>query len=246
MNKLALFALAVATSLTSIAQIADVSSPEPLLRGVESRMYYPVLSVDGHKLMFSDADYSNLRIYDFDDNVTTKVQATPQQSSNASFSEKGQLLLDKKSKAKVTAEVEGSQLIITVGTKRTVCSPVECFAGYCWPSVSPDGKKVMFVAAGKGIVITDVEGNVLSRPGSKRLEAPVWYGNNHIVAMNTTDDCHQLSSSQIVMLTADGTAQQELTKPESMSMFPAASAQAGRIVYNTIDGRLYQLEVKLK
>ena len=123
-------------------------------------------------------------------------------------------------------------------------SIVHGYAGYCWPSLSPDGTKVMFVAAGKGIYITDLKGCILSQPG--KYEAPVWYGNNHIVAMNAKDDGHQYMSSQIVLLSADGKQVQDLTKPESMSMNPAAAISANRVVYNTIDGRLYEMTVTLK
>ena len=102
----------------------------------------------------------------------------------------------------------------------------------------------MFFAAGFGIVITDLNGNILSTPGN--FEAPVWYGNDHIVAMNATNDGHNYRSSQIVLLSADGTQFQALTKPESMTMNPTASFDAGKIVYATIDGRLYQMNIKLK
>jgi hypothetical protein len=74
----------------------------------------------------------------------------------------------------------------------------------------------------------------------------VWFGDNHIVAMNATNDGHNYRSSQIVLMSVDGSQFQELTKPESMTMNPTASFVAGKIVYATIDGRLYQMNLKLK
>ena len=50
----------------------------------------------------------------------------------------------------------------------------------------------------------------------------------------------------ILLLSVDGSQKQELTKPESMTMNPTASFEAGKIVYATIDGRLYQMNLKLK
>jgi hypothetical protein len=47
-------------------------------------------------------------------------------------------------------------------------------------------------------------------------------------------------------MTVDGSKIQELTRPESMAMNPTASIAAGKIVYNTIDGRLYQMNITLK
>lgn len=215
-----------------IADIAQISAPQPLLAGVQSNMYNPTLSKDGNQLMFSHTDYSNLRIYNFTDNVTTPVAATRTQAF-ARATDTGA----------ISVRCQGSTLVLTHnGTERRL-HPVECRAGYCWASLSPNGKKIVFLAAGVGLVICDLQGNVLSRPGN--FEAPVWYGDDHLVVQNTTDDGHQIHSSQIVLLKADGSALQPLTKPESMSMSPTASFDAGRIVYSTIDGRLYLLNVKL-
>lgn len=236
MKKIFILAASMLAGLSAWSQIAEVSPATPLLRGVESSVYYPELSSDGSKIFFTDADYKNPRVYDYTDNVTIRIDAPNVARTRASL----------QGNSKVTASVEGSVLNICVDGVTRSFTPVESFAGYCWPSVSPDGKKVMFVAAGKGIVVTDLQGNIISRPGTIRMEAPVWFGNNHIVAMNATDDGHQISSSQIVLITLDGSQTQALTRPESMSMFPSASEIASKVVYNTIDGRLYQLIVKLK
>ncbi|MDE6207414.1 MAG: hypothetical protein K2M55_06355 [Muribaculaceae bacterium] len=147
-----------------------------------------------------------------------------------------------KSAAKAV-RTEGSTLYITTNGVERAYSPVASEAGYLWESFSPDGQKVMFFAAGKGIVITDLNGNVLATPGN--FENPQWYGNDYIVAQNSTDDGHQYSSSQIVLVSLDGKQRQDLTTPESMTMNPAASVAAQKVVYNTIDGRMYQMTVKL-
>lgn len=220
------------------AQLAYVSAPRALLNGVQSGMYNPVLSADGTMLMFSQDDYSDLRVYDFKDNVTEKVSATRRQAFRAHFT--GEAV----SFDTPQVRCEGSVIYISVRGVEKGYTPVECSAGYCWPSVSPDGTKVVFLAAGKGLVICDLKGNVLSQPGN--YEAPVWFGNDHLVVQNATDDGHQIQSSQILLLTADGSATQALTRPESMSMSPAAAIAADRVVYSTIDGRLYELTVKLR
>ena len=236
MKKIFILAASMLAGLSAWSQIAEVSPATPLLRGVESSVYYPELSSDGSKIFFTDADYKNPRVYDYTDNVTMSIAPSAIARTKASLH----------GITKVSASVEGSVLNICVDGVSRSYSPVESYAGYCWPSVSPDGKKVMFVAAGKGIVVTDLQGNIISRPGTSRMEAPVWFGDNHIVAMNATDDGHQISSSQIVLMTLDGSQTQALTRPETMSMFPSACGTASKVVYNTIDGRLYQLIVKLK
>lgn len=239
MKKILLAAITLAGALIAQAQIADVGVPQPLLKGVESDMYNPVLSADGSKLLFSDIDYSNLRVYDFNDNVTEKVPA------------RGYSIYNHFAKVKVAVNTggavrtEGSKLIITDsnGVEKSF-TPIECTAGYCWASLSPDGKKVVFLAAGKGLVVTDLNGNILAQPGN--YESPAWFGNDHLLVQHATDDGHQLRSSQILLINLDGSAVQPLTKPESMTMTPTGSAEAGKVVFSTIDGRLYQQTVKLK
>lgn len=241
-KKLLLSALAFTACAWAQAQIAEVSAPRPLLKGTQSEMYYPVLSADGTQLMFSNADYSNLRVYDYASGATQAVSATRPEAFRARFI--GDKVATAQPAAGTAVSVKGSKLVITANGVSNEYTPVECYAGYCWPSLSPDGTKVMFVAAGKGIYITDLKGNILSHPG--KYEAPVWFGNDYIVVMNAKDDGHQYMSSQILLLSADGTQTQALTKPESMSMNPAAAINANRVVYNTIDGRLYEMTVTLK
>ncbi len=222
-------------SIEANAQIAEVSKPRRLLAGVESEMYYPVMNSDGSQVSFTTVNNKGLRVYDFNDNVTRKLSDAPGA---------GRTMNAFKSDMKVSARTAGSELFITVNGVEKSYSPIESYAGYLWASVSPDQSKVMFFAAGKGIVITDLEGNVLLRPG--KFEAPVWYSDDVIVAMDAKDDGHQFKSSRIVMVRADGSEVQPLTRPESMSMYPAASIKAGKIVYNTIDGLLFEMDVKLK
>ena len=136
---------------------------------------------------------------------------------------------------------EGSRLHVIVNGEERVFSPVDSWAGYLWASLSPDGKKVAFFAAGKGIVVIDLRGQMLAMLG--KYEMPCWYNNDYLVAQNAKDDGHQFTSSQIMLLKADGTWQAELTKPVSMAMQPTCGG--GKIVYTTIDGLLYEMKINI-
>ena len=139
------------------------------------------------------------------------------------------------------AWTEGSRVHVTVGGQERVFSPVDSWAGYLWASLSPDGKRVAFFAAGKGIVIIDLRGQMLAMLGN--YEMPCWYNNDYLVAQNAKDDGHQFTSSQILLLKADGTWQAELTKPASMSMQPTCGGST--IVYTTVDGLLYAMKINI-
>ena len=139
------------------------------------------------------------------------------------------------------AWTEGSRVHVIVGGEERVFAPVDSWAGYLWASLSPDGKRVAFFAAGKGIVIIDLRGQMLAMLGN--YEMPCWYHNDYLVAQNAKDDGHQFISSQILLLKADGTFKAELTKPASMTMQPTCGG--GRIVYTTIDGLLYEITINI-
>ena len=139
------------------------------------------------------------------------------------------------------AWTEGSRVHVTVNGEERVFCPVDSWAGYLWASLSPDGKRVAFFAAGKGIVVIDLRGQMLAMLGN--YEMPCWYNNDYLVAQNAKDDGHQFTSSQLLLLKADGTWQAELTKPASMAMQPTCGG--GRIVYTTIDGLLYEMKINI-
>lgn len=239
MKKSILSIAAIFAAVTLNAQMATVSTPQPILKGVESDLFHPVLSQDGSQLLFSNADYSNLRTYDFASGAVSKQTSADKDQALVAHFDNNKLSLDKPTQVRT----EGSTLYVTVKGKEKSFSPVDCYAGYLWESLSPDGQKIMFVAAGKGVFITDLNGQILANPG--KYEAPVWFGNDHIIVQKTTDDGHQFSSSQILLLNLDGTESQAITRPESMTFSPTASFEAGKLVYTTIDGRLYQVNITL-
>lgn len=121
--------------------------------------------------------------------------------------------------------------------------PVDC-AGYVWASLSPDGQRLMFLAAGKGLYITDLAGNVLKV--LPQYCEPVWISDDVIAAAVTTDDGHQFSSSQIILVRADGSETQAVTAPDSFTFTPNVAADGSALVYNTIDGIYYQVSLTLK
>ena len=139
------------------------------------------------------------------------------------------------------AWTEGSRVHVIVDGDERVFSPVDSWAGYLWASLSPDGRRVAFFAAGKGIVVIDLRGQMLAMLGN--YELPCWYNNDYLVAQNAKDDGHQFTSSQLLLLKADGTWKTELTKPTSMTMQPTCGG--GKIVYTTIDGLLYEMKIAI-
>ena len=114
---------------------------------------------------------------------------------------------------------------------------------YLWTSLSPDGNKIATYAIGKGVVVLDLNGNILAELGN--FDAPVWYGNDFVAAMKATDDGHQYTSSKIVLLNRNTKQVHDLTSPDEMGMNPSVSTETGKIVYNTLDGKIFMLELSI-
>ena len=283
MKKILLSLATVCCAFAMNAQSITVGKPVQLMKGVESSAFYPVLSQDGSKMLFTSGDYTGLKVYSFEDGTVQKISDARFAGYEAKFAENGKVLYTVRNKAigqknntvyscdlstmksqakfsnkilknarhsaamneSVSVYTDLSEVVVCKNGKEYRYSPVESQAGYMWSSLSPDKTKVLFFAAGKGIVVMDLNGKVLNMLGN--YEAPVWFGNDYVVAQNAKDDGHNYLSSQIMLIKADGSLKKELTKPMSMSMFPAASlSSVGKVAYSTIDGRMFIMDVTIK
>jgi len=114
---------------------------------------------------------------------------------------------------------------------------------YIWVSLSPASKKILFTAAGKGTYICDLNGKILASLGS--VNAPVWFNDNFVVAMEDKDDGHRVVSSKIVMISVAKKTKTDISLPTKIAMYPTASGKANRIAYHTENGEIEVVDVKL-
>lgn len=142
---------------------------------------------------------------------------------------------------------EDLKLVVYNNGKRTVVDPFstpDYDAQYCWSSVSPDGTKLLFVS-GNNAFVTDLNGNNAVDLGP--LHAPKWRGNDYVVAMLDDDDGYFYTSSEIVIIGADGKNMQQLTTTsKEIKMFPSVSNAGDKIAYHTIEGNIYVMTIKQK
>ena len=107
----------------------------------------------------------------------------------------------------------------------------------------PSSKKILFTAAGKGTFICDLNGKILHSLGS--INAPVWFNNDYVVAMEDKDDGHRVISSKIVLISVAKKTKTEISTPDKIAMYPTAWGKANRIAYHTESGDIEVVEVKL-
>lgn len=134
--------------------------------------------------------------------------------------------------------INKGQLMITINGKTRKLSPNGDQFSYMWPSLSPDGSKVLYYVAAHGAYVCDLDGSNARKVG--KMRAPVWYDDNTIVGMMDLDDGEFIYASTIVAATLDGTTQ-TLTGDETIAMYPHATD--GKIVFSTPTGEAYIINV---
>ena len=142
----------------------------------------------------------------------------------------------------VVPSIKDGQLYITEKGKTRLLSPAGTNVNYLWPSVSPDGKKLLYYVMDQGqAYVSNSDGTNPVSLGI--LRAPKWMGNDWVVGMVDYDNGEVVTSSEIVGVAADGTQRTVLTDDSVIALYPSASADASKIVYTTNDGKVFLMKI---
>ena len=114
---------------------------------------------------------------------------------------------------------------------------------YICASLSPSKDRILFRSI-KGTAICDLNGKELVNLGTE-INAPVWFGNDYVIGMDSEHDGYFNTSSAIVIASTDGNVLQYLTDPATMGVFPNGDVASGRIVYNTDMGDIRMIQLNL-
>lgn len=297
MMRKVLFALALGFSMSSMAQVLEVTSIDKV--NLPERAAVAAISPQGDYLLLTSATNQGLIKYDLTTNESRVLSTANSAGHNVKISPDGQTVVYRESTfnnkhlrqsslksvnlttgatqelVKPTRDLQGysvdatsaaavnkgkysskaigaakaqkvpvlsinkGQLMITINGKTRQLSPNGTQFSYMWPSLSPDGTKVLFYQAAHGAYVCDLDGSNVRKVGQMR--APVWYDNNTIVGMMDKDDGEFIYASTIVAATLDG-ATQVLTDDATIAMYPHASA--GKIAFSTPAGEAYIINVK--
>lgn len=111
---------------------------------------------------------------------------------------------------------------------------------YLWPSLSPDGTRIVAFGVGTGSFVYDLNGGNVTVLDMVR--APKWLDNNTIVAMDDHDNGVQTVKSTIMAYTADGSAKAALTDDSVVAVFPTVAS--GKVAFTTPEGEMYIINLK--
>lgn len=143
-------------------------------------------------------------------------------------------------KSGVVLSISNRQLMISRNGKTRNLSPNGKDKSYLWPSLSPDGTKILYYVGAEGAFVCNLDGSNVKSLGMMR--APQWWDDATVVGMYDQDDGEFVYASRIVATNLKGD-KQSLTPDSLIAMYPKVSAQAGKIAFSTPDGKAYIINV---
>jgi len=140
--------------------------------------------------------------------------------------------------------IEDLQLMVTVDGVTTNISPngTDEDTRYIWPSLSPDGQRILYYVSGVGAYVCNLEGKEVQFIAHD-CRAPQWYDNETIIGMNDRDDSEMILSSSIMAYSLNGEVQ-ELTDPKQILMYPKCCAARGLIACSAANGEVFVIKIE--
>lgn len=136
--------------------------------------------------------------------------------------------------------IHRGDLVLTVGNKTTVLNP-QGKGSYLWPSISPDGTKIVYYKSQSGCYVCNLDGSGVVNLGY--IHAPKWFGNDMIIGMQDFDNGSNVTESTVIATDLKGQTQ-TLTDKSRIAMYPSGSADAGKIVFTDTDGHVFLMTVE--
>lgn len=112
---------------------------------------------------------------------------------------------------------------------------------YLWPSLSPDGKRIVYWLVGQGCFVCNIDGSEAKHLGGMR--AAVWAGNDAVIGMYDRDDGVTITESRLVAKDLRSDSEQLLTPEGMIALFPAATPS--RVAFVDLEGTLHYFDFKI-
>lgn len=140
--------------------------------------------------------------------------------------------------------IENTKLVYYSGGVKKVLAPLGDEEHYIWPSLSPDGKKILFTVTGKGTFITDLNGKILVDLGTARY--PRWSPDGKwISCMVDKDNGVVITSSELFVVSADGKRRYQLTDTkDEIEMYAEWANTTSSLVYHSDAGQIFIMKLK--
>lgn len=142
-----------------------------------------------------------------------------------------------------SAKVSNSKNIIEIKDKNpNILKPVD--GEYLFVEWTPDNTKAAISVLGKGIFVYDSKTGAVYDFGIG--EYPSWINNEQLALMVVKDDGYEIKDSDINCYNYDGKFLADLTYDfEKSALYPSASRD-GKIVFQSLDGKIYKMQIEIQ
>lgn len=215
----------------------DIATGElSVITDAEGAGFNVQVSRDGKEVVFRErfTDENNLRynnIMSANFSTNKKEMVAKKQTNNEKMVIPGSNIVLHNTECMMYIEKNG---------KRIKVAPQGNEVNYIWASLSPNKTKILYYVSEMGCYVCNIDGTNSQFIGWD-CRAPQWYNNEIIISMNDQDDGHFTTKSAILAYTLDGKVQ-VLTSPDMVAMYPFAAE--GKVVFSTLQGKTYLLNVK--
>jgi Tol biopolymer transport system component len=226
--------------------------------------FQPCFSPDGSKIYFRTDEYVSMKRYsslsEFDVRTgTTEIIENKTREITTPVIAGNQLiyLVEGKQKGKVVGSANIKSIATNVYIILENLIPVLYINGigkqitpngegnYIWVSLSPDKTRILYNFGGRGTFVSSLDGKIIADLG--RFQAPQWLNDQIIVGMNDHDDGYRVLSSDIICYSLSTKQLTNLTSTsDNIEMYPMPFADGNRIVYQTIKGELFIMDLSIK
>lgn len=201
--------------------------------------YNANISADGQTVVYRETSFDANRMRQQALKSHNFISGKKQQVLNSTRSSRKLAINGNLIAARPTCSIEDRQLMLTIGGTTTQLSPCGTNKSYIWPSISPNGQKVLFYVCGEGAYVCNLNGSGLQYLGHN-LRAPKWYNDNVVIGMNDKDNGEIVISSQIIAVNLSGASQ--VLSTGINAMYPYACN--GKIVCSGLNGETYLISVR--
>lgn len=240
-------------------QKIDLSNGEQTTIVEGQGLYNLALSPDGNTVAFTRPTFNDqhLRFNSVEaadmttGNVQTVVKASRDLSSGLTVTNEGVSAVNKgrqsvkglkgKAKSAPVVAINYGHLTLTVDGRTTILDP-QGKGSYLWPSISPDGTKIVYWLVYRGCFVCDLDGSNPRQMGG--IRAAVWAGNDAVIGVESVEgENMEPIASSLVAVDINTNERQTLTDETVLAEYPSVNADATRVAFADIDGQLYILDI---
>lgn len=250
----------VLVTADGIARV-DVATGESKVVVPGTNFYQLSMDADANNVVYVQSvfknkmRYSTLNSADLATGKTTQI-VKPSRNLNSGFAVSGETVNAVNNGKRVQKRLDGSKAVaapvasinyghldITDVNGNTVSIDPQGRGSYLWPSVSPDGTRVLYWMVGAGCFTCNLDGSDVKSLGA--LRAAVWAGNDAVIGMDEREGQNQVVTESYIVAADLATGERQyLTDNSLVAGFPVVSKDGSTLSFTDNNDNVYIMNLK--